>query len=268
MQCFIDFRELANDNLCVGSMNIAVCIKQTADTESRPTLAPDRSSVMEEGLVWIINPHDESAIEVAVRLRDEQGGTVTLLALGPDRVESALRQGLAMGADLAVHVQCDAMPDDPKTVAGALANTIGTRDFDLVLTGEVAIDGAGAQVPQRLGVLLDWPCITGVEELKVTSDGLTARHPVEQGDEIHRCNLPAIVGINRRIGEPRYPSFRGIMKAKRKPIEKETAALEVAQLQITSLALPASKSEGQILAYEDGLAEQVVALLREEAKVI
>ncbi|MDE2827772.1 MAG: electron transfer flavoprotein subunit beta/FixA family protein [Bacteroidota bacterium] len=249
-------------------MNIAVCIKQTADTESRPTLAPDGSSVGEEGLVWIINPHDESAIEVAVRLRDEQEGTVTLLALGPDRVESALRQGLAMGADFAVHLQCDTMPDDPKIVAGALANTISMRDFDLVLTGEVAIDGAGAQVPQRLGVLLNWPCVTGVEELEVTSDGLTARHPVEQGDEIHRCNLPAIVGINRRIGEPRYPSFRGIMKAKRKPIEKEVAELEVAQLQIASLALPALKSEGKILDYTDGAAEQVIALLREEAKVI
>ena len=249
-------------------MNIAVCIKQTADTESRPTLAPDGSSVGEEGLVWIINPHDESAIEVAVRLRDEQEGTVTLLALGPDRVESALRQGLAMGADFAVHLQCDTMPDDPKIVAGALANTISMRDFDLVLTGEVAIDGAGAQVPQRLGVLLNWPCVTGVEELEVTSDGLTARHPVEHGDEIHRCNLPAIVGINRRIGEPRYPSFRGIMKAKRKPIEKEAAALDVAQLQIASLALPASRSEGKILDYKDGVAERVIALLREEAKVI
>lgn len=249
-------------------MNIAVCIKQTADTEFRPALTPDGSSVGEEGLVWIINPHDESAIEVAVRLRDEQGGTVTLLALGPGRVESALRQGLAMGADLAVHVQCDAMPDDPKIVAGALANTISTRDFDLVLTGEVAIDGAGAQVPQRLGVLLNWPCVTGVEELKVTADGLTARHPVEQGDEIHRCNLPAIIGINRRIGEPRYPSFRGIMKAKRKPIEKEPAVLEDAQLHVASLALPASRTEGKILAYEEGVAEQVITLLREEAKVI
>jgi electron transfer flavoprotein beta subunit len=160
------------------------------------------------------------------------------------------------------------MPDDPKIVAGALANIISVRDFDLVLTGEVAIDSAGAQVPQRLGVLLNWPCVTGVEELKVTPDGLIARHPVEQGDEIHRCSLPAIVGINRRIGEPRYPSFRGIMKAKRKPIEKEAATLEVARLQIASLAVPASRSDGKILAYEDGVAEQVIALLREEAKVI
>lgn len=249
-------------------MNIAVCIKQTADTEFRPALTPEGSSVGEEGLVWIINPHDESAIEVAVRLRDKRGGTVSLLALGPDRVESALRQGLAMGADFAVHLQCDTMPDDPKIVAGALADTISTRNFDLLLTGEVAIDGAGAQVPQRLGVLLNWPCITGVEELRVTSDGLTARHPVEQGDEIHRCNLPAIIGINRRIGEPRYPSFRGIMKAKRKPIEKEPAVLEVAQLHVASLALLASRSEGKILAYEDGVAAQVITLLREEAKVI
>ena len=249
-------------------MNIAVCVKQTADTESRPILSADQSHVTDEGLVWIINPHDESAIEVAIGLRDQHGGSVTLISLGPDRVESSLRQGLAMGADQAVHLQCDAMPEDPFIVAEVLADRIREHDFDLVLTGEVAIDGAGAQVPQRLGILLGWPCVTGVEELNIDSGELTARHPVEQGDEIHTCKLPAVIGVNRRIGEPRYPSFKGIMQAKRKSIEKETVTLGSPQLHIESLKLPASRSEGKILVYQDGVAAEVVTLLREKSKVI
>ncbi len=222
----------------------------------------------DEGLVWIINPHDESAIEVAIGLRDQQGGSVTLIALGPDRVESSLRQGLAMGADDAIHLQYDVMPDDPFIVADVLADHIREYDFDLVLTGEVTIDGAGAQVPQRLGVLLDWPCVTGVEELNIDSGELTARHPVEQGDEIYTCNLPAVIGINRRIGEPRYPSFKGIMKAKRKSIEKVPVTLKSPQLHIESLELPATRSEGKILTYQDGVAAEIVALLRKTSKVI
>lgn len=250
-------------------MNIAVCVKQTADTESRPVLSGDRSHVTDEGLVWIINPHDESAIEVAVQLRDQRGGSVTLIALGPDRVESALRQGLAMGADQAMHLYCDAMPEDQVVIADALAQHIQSQEYDLILTGEVAIDGAGAQVPQRLGVLLDWPCVTGVEELTMESNKLlTARHPVEQGDEIYTCQLPAVIGINRRIGEPRYPSFKGIMKAKRKPIEKQVPTLKPAQLHTESMELSAPRSEGRVWSHEDGTVTEIVHLLREQAKVI
>ena len=213
-------------------MKIAVCVKQTPDTESHPIPSTDQSHVTEEGLIWIINPHDESTIEIAVQLRDQWGGTVTLISLGPDRVESALRQGLAMGADYAIHLRCDSMPEDPMVVADALAERIQSHGFDVVLTGEVAIDGAGAQVPQRLGALLDWPCVTRVEELQIESDKVTCRCSAEHGGEIHTCQLPSVIGVNRRIGEPHYPSFKGIMKAKRKPIEKYETVLPPPKFQI------------------------------------
>ena len=249
-------------------MNIIVCIKQVADTESRPVLSSDGACITDEGLVWIINPHDESAIEVAVQLRDQRGGAVTLVALGPERAESALRQGLAMGADHAVHLECDSMPDDSQIIADALASWLKPQEFDLIMTGEVAIDSEGSQVPQRLGILLNLPCVTGVEELKAEAGNLTARHPVEQGDEIHICDLPAVVGINRRITEPRYPSFKGIMKAKRQPIVREAATLPPSQYHIASLELSASRSEGKVMIYEDGIENEVVKLLRREAKVL
>ncbi len=249
-------------------MNIAVCVKQTADTESIPKLSSDQSHVSDEGVVWIINPHDESAIEIAIRLRDQFDGTATLFSLGPDRVESALRQGLSMGADEAVHLLSDAMPLDQKNIAEILANRLKSQKFDLILTGEVAIDGGGAQVPQRLAKLLDWPCVTAVEELTIESGHLTARQPVEQGDKIHQCQLPAIIGINRRITEPRYPSFKGIMKAKRKVITKETVTVGVPTSLIDSLKLSAPRSEGKVVIYQQGVVEEAVRFLHEKTRVI
>ena len=249
-------------------MNIAVCIKQVADTEARPALSATGDHVVEDDLTWIINPHDESAIEVALQLRDEHHGNVTLVALGPPRVESAIRQGLAMGADRAIHLLSNSMPDDSHVVANGLATVLAQNTFDLVLTGQVAIDTAGHQVPQRLGVELGWPCVTAVEKLELDGHNVTARRPVEGGEEIHRFCLPAVIGINRRIGEPRYPSFRGIMQAKRRPIDERQVSLSESGLVLEKLHLPVEKAHGQVLHYSSDTVTQIAQLLRQEAKVI
>ena len=249
-------------------MNIAVCVKQTPDTESKPILSFDDRQISDEGIVWIINPHDESAIEVAVRLRDQFDGLITLISLGPDRVESALRQGLAMGADEAIHLHCSKMPNDQKMIAEVLTEKIRSLGCELVLTGEVAIDGCGSQVPQRLGVLLNWPCVTGVEELSIDSGQFTARQPVEQGDKIHTGSLPSVIGINRRIMEPRYPSFKGIMKAKRKVIHKEEVVLDPEDLSIESMTSAPKKSEGKVVQYLEGTAHDAVRHLKTHTTVL
>jgi len=249
-------------------MNIAVCVKQTADTESIPKLSSDQSHVSDEGIVWIINPHDESAIEIAIRLRGLCNGSVTLFSVGPERVESALRQGLSMGADEAVHLLTDAMPVDQKIIAELLARRLKSQNFDLIITGEVAIDGGGAQVPQRLAKLLHWSCVTAVEELHIEATSFTARQPVEQGDKIHKGQLPAVIGINRRIMEPRYPSFKGIMKAKRKEIVKESVELESPSYSIESLRLSAPRSEGKVVTYQQGVVDNTIKFLQEKTSVI
>ena len=249
-------------------MKIAVCIKQTADTESVPRLNADSTQVIDEDLTWIINPHDESAIEIALQLAKAHGGTVTLVALGPGRVEKALREGLAMGADAAVHVRCDTMPQDAHVVTHALMPVLRTNQFDLVLTGEVSVDWAGSQIPQRLGVLLGWPSITAVEKLDVDGRQVTAGRPIEGSEEVHTAALPVVVGINRRIGEPRYPSFRGIMKARRKRIDVVEADLLDSRLIVEALRQPEEKAEGQIMTFGPGVAERVASLLRHEVKVV
>ena len=249
-------------------MKIAVCIKQTPDTETVPTLNADGTDVELDDITWIINPHDESAIEVALQLAEKHNGTVSLVALGPGRVEKALREGLAMGADEAIHLSCPEMPHDAHVVAQCLAPVLKQHGFDLVLTGQVSVDSAGGQLPQRLSVLLDWPGVTAVENLDLQDQEFTASRPVKGGQEIYTGLLPAVLGINRRIGEPRYPSFRGIMKAKRKPIRVVEIEVTDSRLTIEQLYMPSAKSAGQVIAHTPGAAAQVAGLLRDEAKVI
>lgn len=249
-------------------MKIAVCIKQTPDTETIPTLTADGEDVLTEDITWIINPHDESAIEVALKLVETHGGTVTVVALGPKRVEKALREGMAMGADRAIHLGCGHMPHDAHVVAHALMPALEAEEFDLVLTGQVSVDSGSGQVPQRLGVLLNWPVVTAVEELEFSGETIRAGRPVEGGREIYKLELPAVVGINRRIGEPRYPSFRNIMKAKRKPIAVLEATLSQSHMVVEQMRLPKAKGQGQLMKFGPQTAERVAELLRHEAKVI
>ncbi len=248
-------------------MKIAVCIKQTPDTEARILVAPSGCSIEEAGLTWIISPHDESALEQALQIRDRCQGRVTAVALGPARVKQALREALAMGADEALHLPCDAMPADAAVTAAALAQALAPRTFDLILTGEQSIDQAGSQVPQRLAVALGWPCVTAVEGLEVDGNSVNAERPREQAEETVRFELPAVVGINRRIGEPRYPSFRGIMKAKRKPIGVAVVTLDEEAMVRVRMRAPKAKKQGVVGAYGSGIEDTVAALLAGAAKV-
>ncbi len=249
-------------------MDIAVCIKQTPDTEARILPGPEGRSVASHEGTWIISPHDETAVELALRLREEKGGTVTVYALGPPRVEKAIREALAMGADRGVHLACDEMPVDPAQVAQALALVLARAQYDLILTGEQAIDSQGAQVPQRLALHLGLPCITAVEAIDVGSDACAARRMVEGAEERVQCAIPAVIGVNRRLAEPRYPSFRGIMQAKRKPIEAVAAETGEGGLTVARVRLPESKATGRVFAFEQGAVDMLVHLLRDEAKVL
>ncbi len=247
-------------------MNVAVCIRQTPDTEAAIQIAPDERTVLDGGMHWIISPHDETAVEQALRLVEENGGLVTVYSLGPPRVDKALREALAMGADRGVRLDCDDMPVDPAVVAYALAHVLG--EYDLILTGEQAIDHANAQVPQRIAAILGRACVTAVEELSIDGKDCTARRVVEGGEEIVRCTLPAVIGTNRRLMEPRYPSFRNIMRAKKKPIDVQTTELGESALEILRLRYANDRVAGRRLPFDDTVPDRLAQLLRDEAKVI
>ena len=249
-------------------MNIAVCLKQTPDTTTRVHLADDGTSIVEDDIQWIINPYDESAVEVAIQLTEQHGGEVTLVSLGPERVEEAIRAALAMGAHRAIRLDSAHVPVDPRVTAKALAAVLQEGAYDLIFTGQQAIDDDHAQVPQRIAQAMNLPCVTAIEELHIEDGQGWGRRVLEGVREKVSFRLPAVVGVNRRLVEPRYPSFIGIKRARQKPLEVRPAVLDADHLVITRLSSPAEKTAGR--RFTDGVdaVPEVVRLLHEEAKVI
>ncbi len=249
-------------------MNIAVCVKQTPDTETRIKLTEDQKRVDESDINFILNPYDEFAVEQAVRLKEAHGGEVTVISLGPDRVKTAIRTALAMGGDRAIHLKTEKHPDDPLVTAKALASVLKEGNYDLILLGKQAIDDDHNQIPSILGALLDIPAVTVVIKLEVDGNNLTAEREIDGGHEILKFSMPAIIGAQRGLNEPRYPSLKGIMRAKKIQIEEREVALEPEQLKVELLQYPPPKNPGKIVGDSAEAVPELLRLLHEEAKVL
>jgi len=267
-------------------MNSIVCMKQVPDTETRIQVKDGK--IVEEGIQYVVNPYDEYAIEEALRLKERFGeGKVTLICLGPERAREAILQGLALGADEAIHLNDEAFAGgDAYTTAQVLAAAIrklsesGTT-YDIILTGKQAVDMDNAQVGIALAELLDLPHVSVVTKLEVSEDKKSARaeREVEGGKEVVETPLPAVITAQKGLNEPRYPSFRGIRQARKKPYQVWTAAdvgldpstvgAAGAKSEIINVSPPPERPPGRIIEGEipDAVAE-LVRLLREEAKVV
>ncbi len=248
-------------------MNIAVCVKQTPDTETRIKLTGDKR-VDESDINFILNPYDEFAVEEALTLREKFEGEVTVISLGPDRVNSAIRSALAMGADKAIRIKADANPSDPNVIADALAVELQKGNYDLILLGKQAIDDDHAQIPALLGDKLGLPAVSVVVKLDVEAAKLTAEREVDGAHEIIECSLPAIISAQRGLNEPRYASLKGIMKAKKIQIEEVDGTLNADQLEIVEFNNPPQKSAGKIVGDSADAVPELLRLLHEEAKII
>ncbi len=259
-------------------MKIVVCIKQVPDTETRIRIAPGGAGIVETDVNWIVSPYDEFALEEALRLKEKNGGEVVLVTLGPERAQSALRSGLAMGADSALHLK-DAAFDGADTLgtARALAAAVRTlQPFDLVFTGQQGVGGDHSQVPGLLAELLDLPQVTVA--LKVEVEGGTARveREIEGAHELWETSLPALISAQKGLNEPRYASLKGIMAAKKKTIQVlDAAALGLSpddlrpRLRVSALELPPARAAVRMVEGDPGTqARELVRLLHEEAKVI
>lgn len=249
-------------------MNIAVCVKQVPDTETRPKVSENRKEIQKEGIKWITNPYDEIAIEEALQLTEKNGGEVTIVSLGPVDIEPRIREGLAMGAHKGIRVEAAANPSDPLVTAKALAAVLKDKNFDLIFFGKQAIDDDLAQIPQMVAESLEMPCALVVVKMDVADGMVTAEREIEGGKEVMKMSLPAVISAQKGLNEPRYRSLKGIMMAKKKPIEVETVSLENEQLQIELLEYPPEKQAGKIVGEGADAVPELVRLLREEAKVI
>lgn len=206
-------------------MNIVVCIKQVPDT-SEVRIDPVTNTIIREGVPAIINPFDENAIEEALRLREQQGGKVTVISMGPPQAETALREALAMGADEAMLItdRCFAASDTLATsyVLSTAIRTLG--DYDLILCGKQAFDGDTAQVPPGIAEQLGIPQVTFAIGLEVDGKQVRVRRMLENEFEIVETRMPALISVVKQINEPRRPGIKAKLAAKKKEITVWDAA--------------------------------------------
>lgn len=255
-------------------MNILAVLKQTFDTEEKITIKDGQIS--EDGVEFIINPYDEFAVEEAIKLKEEFGGEVTVITVGPSRAENALRTALAMGADKAVIVDDEDLFGDEYTISKVLAAVIKERNFDIILTGNTSIDNGAGQTGPRLAEELGIAHVSTITKLTVEGSTATIVRDVEGDSEVLEVSLPLLVTAQQGLNEPRYPSLPGIMKAKKKPLERLSADdlnLNLDEVKekttIVDQYLPAKKEAGRILSGElNNQVNELVQLLRNEAKVI
>lgn len=249
-------------------MKIIVCIKRVPDTESRITVGSDQASINTEGIKFILNPYDEFAVEEGLRLKESAGdGKLTVMTLGVEEAKETLRTALAMGADEAVLLKGTPSQDGLGT-AEKLADAIRERECDLVLFGKQAIDDDNLQVPAMVAELLGWPSASVVVELEIDGQRVTAVREVEGGHERFVFELPAIVAAQKGLNEPRYASLKGIMQAKRKPLEEIEVGDAESRIEILEFMSPPQREAGEIVGEGPNAVPELVRKLREEAKVL
>lgn len=254
-------------------MNIIVLVKQTFDTEEKVVVEQGR--IKEDGVNFIINPYDEFAVEEAIKVKEQLGAEVTVITVGPARAETALRTALAMGADQAVLIEYEEDADEV-TAAALLTAAIRKREFDLIMGGNMAVDSGAGQVAIRVAEQLGINHVASITKLSLSGNTASLERDVEGDVELIEAQLPLLVTAQQGLNEPRYPSLPGIMKAKKKPLERLTvgdlglSAESIApKTVVCDQYLPPKKSAGKVLSGElKDQADELVRLLRQEAKVI
>lgn len=254
-------------------MNILVLIKQVPDTEAKIVVSGGK--VQEAGIKWIISPYDEIALEEAIRIKEKTGGTVTVISVGDDSVQQAIRTAYAMGADHGIHIKQDQYQMlDAFTIAEAIAKAIEGQDFQVILAGRQGSDSDNGQVPLILGTLKGWGVVPFAKKVEVSTDKAVVHVEAEGGEAIYESSLPVIITANAGLNEPRYPSLKGIMASKKKPIEvkniEELGISPNSRIEILGFEPPPPRPQGRIIDGADAVAKakELARALREEIKVI
>ena len=250
-------------------MKIAVCVKRVPEMDVRFRIAANGTAVDETGLKYDMSDFDGYAVEAALQITEKLGqGEVVVYSLGPDAVQEILRKALSMGAARGVQLKADAVPVDGFAIASALAAELKGGGYDLILFGRKATDTANETVGPMTAELLGLPVITSVSKLEVANGKVSARRELEGAAELVECALPAVVSIDEGVARPRYPSLKGIMAAKKKPLESRPAQLPAARLTVRGMALPPERAAGRILGEGVAAVPELVRLLQTEAKVL
>jgi electron transfer flavoprotein beta subunit len=228
-------------------MNIVVCVKQVPDTWSERTLKASDSTLDRDAADAVINELDEFAIEEGLRIAEAHGGEVTILSMGPERASEAIRKALSMGADKAVHLVDDALAgSDVLGTSAALAQVLSQIGFDLVIIGSESTDARtgvlAAMLSERLGV----PQLSYASKVEIDGTAIKINRQADYGYDKVEASLPAVVSVVEKINEPRYPSFKGIMAAKKKPVQ----TMSVVDAGIDPSAVGLANAACEVLGFE------------------
>ena len=261
-------------------MNIIVCVKQVPDTESFIKVKDNK--IQTEDLNFVINPFDEYAIEEGLRLKEKFEGKVIIISMGPDRVTKALRSCLALGVDEVYHLNDEAFLDsDPHGTAQILSKACQKFEYDVIFFGKQGVDDDFGQTGIYVAEFLDIPHVTTITKLEVADDGNSAKahHETDMDIEIVETSLPAVFTTQKGLNEPRYASMKGIIKAKKKPINTFNAAdlgidistvgASARKINYLTIEKPPERQAGKVLEGEPAdVVNELVKLLKEEAKVL
>jgi len=246
-------------------MKIIVCISKVPDTTTKIAFTDNNTKFSANNVQFIVNPYDEwYALVRALELRDQLGGTVTIIHVGPAEHEAIIRKALAIGADDAVRVNTD--PQGPVSVAASIAAYVKENPFDLVLAGRETIDYNGSTTAGLIAGLLDWPYISLATHLDITDSKAVCLREIEGGKEHIECALPVVIGAQKGMAEQRIPNMRGIMAARTKPIHVVEPSVHEAMTELVRFESPPAKGGCKFVDADN--AEQLIELLHNEAKVI
>jgi electron transfer flavoprotein beta subunit len=250
-------------------MRILTLVKRVPATGGRIALNPDGRSIDTSYLGFVVSPHEECAVEEAVRLAEAHGGETVVLTLGPADAADQLRDAVAIGVGRAVHLETDGSDWDPIATAAALVDAVRALEaeggpFDLILAGNESADSGGYQVAIRLAVALDRPVVNSVKALEIEGGMARARRQVSGGWEVYEVPLPAVIGVREGINLPRYPSVPGRLRAKKKEIERTVPEHRPGSPELIRLSLPVEQEQtAEILGTGPEAAPRVVQVLRE-----
>jgi electron transfer flavoprotein beta subunit len=256
-------------------VKIAVCVKQVPDTWAEKKLRDDDSTLDREAADGVMNELDEYAVEEALRLAEANGGEVVVVTMGPERAAETVRKALSMGADAGVHLVDDSLHgSDALATSYALAEVLAARNFDLVIFGSESTDARMSVVPAMVAERLGLPQVTFAQKVDVDGSKVAIQRQTEYGYDDVEAELPAVVSVVEKINEPRYPSFKGIMAAKKKPVETLTVAdagLDAAKLgataawtKVASFAARPPKAAGTVVTDEGDGGAKIATYLTEQ----
>ena len=244
-------------------MEVLTAIKRVPETGAKIVLTEDKLDIDTSSLGFTFSPHEECAVEEGVQLVEEHGGNVTVLTLGEEDATEQLRSAIAMGADDGILLESDE-DRGPAGTAKAIADAASDADFDLLLFGNESADAANHQVGIRVAEELGLPCITGIKDLEVDDGSVVAEREIPGGSEVYELDLPAVVTVKEGLNEPRYPSMRAKMQARKASVEHKEPETQEGGLELVELVVPETDdSPAEVLGESPEAAEDVVDVLED-----